>query len=317
MTEFVIEIKANNIEDILYTPLWYNPLIKIHNKPVFYTKFYEKGFYYIRDFFKNDGKFIEYGELSDLYQIHIPFTTFHGLKTSILSMWPNLRDIDKEDIIPLSHRPRYLSMLCKDEKGSKSIYNVFIKKLYQKPKSEEKWKVDLNLEDEFNWRLTNQRYYNFTKDSKLLWFHYRILHRILGTNKLLFQCKIKNSPMCSICKLETESLSHLFIECRRVKEMWSQVENWIEASLGERFTLTPQDIIFGCNTDVLNLIILITKQYIFQTSRKEQPLVLDDIKRKIYYYYKTEKIQSLVKGNTHKFDKKWNKWVSLFTGVQL
>ena len=63
--------------------------------------------------------------------------------------------------------------------------------------------------------------------------------------------------------------------------MWSQVENWIEASLGERFTLTPQDIIFGCNTDVLNLIILITKQYIFQTSRKEQPLVLDDKKENI------------------------------------
>ena len=150
MAEFVIDITAKNIEDILYTPLWYNPLIKIHKKPVFYTKFFEKGFYYIRDIFKNDGKFIEYGELSDLYQIHIPFTTFHGLKTSILSIWPNLRDIDKGDIIPLSHRPRYLSMICKDEEGSKSMYNVFMKKLYQKPKSEEKWEVDLNLEDEFN-----------------------------------------------------------------------------------------------------------------------------------------------------------------------
>ena len=92
--------------------------------------------------------------------IHIPFATFNGLKTSILSMWPNLRDIDKEDTIPLSHRPRYLSKIYKDEKGYKSMYNVFIKKLYQTPKSEEKWKVDLNLEDELNWRLTNQRYYN-------------------------------------------------------------------------------------------------------------------------------------------------------------
>ena len=80
-------------------------------------------------------------------------------------MWPNLRDIDKEDIILLSHRPRSSSMICKDEKGSKSMYNVFKKKLYQKPKSEDKWKVDLNLQNEFNWRQTNQSYYNCTKDS--------------------------------------------------------------------------------------------------------------------------------------------------------
>ena len=99
--------------------------------------------------------------------------------------------------------------------------------------------------------------------------------------------------------------------------MWSQVENWIEASINERFTLTPQDVILGCNIDVLNLIILITKQYIFQTSRKEQPLALDDIKRKIYYSDKKRRNPVSCQRNTNKFDKKWNKWVSLLTGVQL
>ena len=37
-------------EDILHTYLWYNLLIKIHHQPALYTKIYEMGFYYIKDF---------------------------------------------------------------------------------------------------------------------------------------------------------------------------------------------------------------------------------------------------------------------------
>ena len=57
----------------------------------------------------------------------------------------------------------------------------------QYPNSLQKWENEVNNKIEPNFFQNNSTYdftYKFTKDPKLLWFQYRINHRILATNYL-------------------------------------------------------------------------------------------------------------------------------------
>ena len=100
-------------------------------------------------------------------------------------------DLDANDCVLLPNRPDFINALCKDSKGCKTIYTIFVSKLYHKPKSEEKWELQFNLCENFDWKAVNKRPYKCTKDTKLLWLQYMSLHRILGINKYLYKCKIK------------------------------------------------------------------------------------------------------------------------------
>ena len=155
-----------------------------------------------------------------------------GIKTSIFQSWPILRDLDANDCVLLPNKPDFINAVCKDSKNCKTIYTIFVSKLYHKPKSEEKWELQFHLCENFDWRAVNKRPYKCTKDTKLLWLQYRSLHRSLGINEYLYKCKIKNTPLCNLCKSETESLIHLFFECTEIHDIWPQIENWIRVSTG-------------------------------------------------------------------------------------
>jgi hypothetical protein len=49
-----------------------------------------------------------------------------------------------------------------------------------------------------------------TKSSKLQWFQYRIIHRILGTNSLLYEINKKPNDKFSFCLEEVETIEHIF-----------------------------------------------------------------------------------------------------------
>ena len=60
---------------------------------------------------------------------------------------------------------------------------------------------------------------NKDKDSKLLWFQYRINHRILTTNTFLKKINISDDPLCSFCHDENETLEHLFWHCSNTQNL--------------------------------------------------------------------------------------------------
>ena len=68
----------------------------------------------------------------------------------------------------------------------------------------------------------------------------------------------------------------------------------------------------GCKDTILKLIVLLTKQFIFQTSRKNHNLFINDVKRKIHYYFTVESVQLKIRGELTKFNLKWDKWTNLF-----
>ena len=59
-----------------------------------------------------------------------------------------------------------------------------------------------------------------SKDNQFKWFQHRIIHRILGTQDLLFKMKITDNPRCRLCNTANETIEHLFLTCEICNELW-------------------------------------------------------------------------------------------------
>ena len=106
---------------------------------------------------------------------------------------------------------------------------------------------------------------------------YKIINRILGNRYYLHKLNIVNSPNCGLYKLHPETLTDLFYECRTANTLWNKLFVWITKKLRITVDFNTEMVILGYlerdeNYISLNSIILITKSYIFWSSRnKIQP----------------------------------------------
>ena len=86
-----------------------------------------------------------------------------------------------------------------------------------------KWSENLQLpiseEDMSEYYSIN---FQCTVETKLRSFQFKILQRILTTNKFLNICKI-NEDLCYFCNVEIETLEHLFWLCPVINNFWKEV----------------------------------------------------------------------------------------------
>ena len=105
-----------------------------------------------------------------------------------------------------------LTILC-DNKSNQLIKHEFLKRKHHLTIID-KWETMLLIpEDPRFWNKTFTLLKTYNQNKWMRMFQYKILHRILATNKILFQYKIIESPSCSYYELEDESIQHLFCEC--------------------------------------------------------------------------------------------------------
>lgn len=152
-----------------------------------------------------------------------------------------------------------------------------------------------------------------TKQSKLQWLQFQILHRIIPTNDFLHKIKVKESPACSFCKSANETIEHLFADCYCVKEIWESCEEWLLRKFEMQVTFDKNLILFGKYKErilykVHNLLILITKQYIFASRYKEVPkLNFNALENIITNRISLEKYILLKNCRFSEFERHWQK----------
>ena len=66
-----------------------------------------------------------------------------------------------------------------------------------------------------------------TKDTTLIWFEIRIMHRILATYSLLQKMGILLDNRCCFGCGEEETIIHLFCDCRFVEPFWRRIHSLI------------------------------------------------------------------------------------------
>ena len=150
------------------------------------------------------------------------------------------------------------------------------------------------------------------------WFQYRILHRILGTQQFLYKIGLSKSPKCLSCQSNTESLFHLFYSCPNAKHLWVQLEKLIKSATRLVLNFTPRDILLGYslnsnNSTALSLIVLVTKIYIYHTSRKSARYCINEVTSFIKRTYDEQLLAAKLEFVDEKFNKNWQQLKRIFT----
>ena len=149
-----------------------------------------------------------------------------------------------------------------------------------------------------------------TVDSVYRVFHYKILHNVLFLNQELLLFQKVNSPLCSFCNNEDETVIHLFHSCPIAIGLWNNLRNTFRGHL-QLPDLTPQSAIFGfLDTDhqhnlIFNHLLLIFKFYLYKTRdhKKTNIKILRDKIRNIRTIELSLARKSINKSK--KYKKKW------------
>ena len=128
-----------------------------------------------------------------------------------------------------------------------------------------------------------------TLDSKMRAFQYKILLRIIPTNKYLKLCKITDNDNCYFCDNDIETIEHLFYFCPIVKAFWDKLAEKMKPYLDITSHLEPHKVLLGCldieNRRCINHLFNIVKKYIYSTKCNEKRLCLEYLLRIIKQYY--------------------------------
>ena len=141
------------------------------------------------------------------------------------------------------------------------------------------------------------------------------MHRILATNDYLYKIKKKDNWICSFCKREKETITHLFYECEAIKSLWIKLSQYIFDKTSIRILFTKEEIILGKQDNkqiAENNLILFTKSLIYKQKFKNSNIQLNNLIREISYRYKVEKLRQKLNGKSQVFLKVWGKFAQCF-----
>lgn len=257
--------------NILQMPVFDNELLTIGGKSFFYKSWFVKGICYCRDFVDNQGNFYDFDTFTRNTAINTNFLQFQGV-IECLNFKKSRKISIKSNIFgPII--PKTISTILKQYKGSQNIYAT-LNKNNDEPTGKIKWNYIYNI-DENMWEDIFQAPFKITKCTKLRWFQITINHKIMITNKFLFQINLANSPNCSFCGNYEETIEHLLWRCPKTQLFIQEMlNNFKEMSI--ELDLKEETFILGNfskpTSKIVQFLILIAKYFISMCRNTNQPL---------------------------------------------
>ena len=306
---------TNNLMD---SPLWFNT--NIFGANIHYSNWSKSRLLFIKDIVGKDGEILDYQAIKE--KANINFIEYHRVKINVVKY------IKSFNLDFNSHRPDYPSIpyhiliLFKSKKGNSDFINALRDSNTPAITAVKKWHENLNLViNRKTWEAIFKLNYTTVEDNYLIYFNYRILHRILGTKHLMHKMKIFNNDTCRLCQKEPETLLHIFSKCTITTKFWHSIIDWIRKLT--KITIMNDDVtlLFGYlyqnnHAKAINTILIVAKNYIFQTARDNSLLFLDIFKRKLLNVYIEQKYLAECNGKLEKFCKAWNIFEVLITDIR-
>ena len=199
-------------------------------------------------------------------------------------------------------------ILQKDIKGVSTIYKLLLSKNNSIVENASfKWNEKLgNVTESFDFKKSFTKL-NMFDDIYLRYIQFRTLHRRFFTNNILFQMRIKNSPLCTFCNESDDSNEHMLIECVKVKSLWTEVENWIAEVGVVGYLITDRITVLGelQKAHWINAVILLTNKVIFNSRINDTCPTFLSIKTQVKNLYKYEKYKYTLCDREDKLEKRW------------
>ena len=193
-TKEVIEIWSNLTYDENPThfgnvPIWYNSLIRIANRPIFYSDWARAGVNQAKDLLDQKFDFSKYKDFKTRYKVNTTFLRYFGVVNALAKLKKSLPDqvmMNSDDQLSSSQKLLSSSNFCKE------AHKLIVKGITSAPdKSQSKWIADCkNYENLINWDKSYILPFYCTKETKLQTFQFKLLHRKIATNDYLYKIGI-------------------------------------------------------------------------------------------------------------------------------
>jgi hypothetical protein len=142
-------------------------------------------------------------------------------------------------------------------------------------------------------------------------FKYRILHGDIFCRKRMFKFKMVDSPNCTYCLDQVETIKHLTWDCPRSRDAWNHVNDWFRTTLGEDYINYETIILGGLKPlDALETIIVWVLRSIMVIDR-ENLIPSELIKARIESLFNYEK--KIFGKTSKKLALRWGKLTEIFS----
>ena len=227
----------DNRDDILMQPLFHNPfIVNDKDEPLFIRDFIDGGIILVSDLmYEMIPRQLPAEGIHETITMTNPDCSLQiddvsDYVTSILGALPSswLEIIYSDDRIVSDGNSESLSLTIKCNNNSVDASNVSVRNasyllreaVSATPKGEIYWKnvfIDLSFKNRWS------NVYKGLKDFHDSDLDFKLLHNILFTNCKLYIMKLVDSPLCTFCKDQTETVMHLFVDCRVINPLWGDL----------------------------------------------------------------------------------------------
>ena len=312
--EFINCQKAENLSDILYSPVWFNSEIQ-RGQSLFYKNWYAKGIRNILDIINVNGEFFNFVDLKNIFGIRGTFLSYRALINRILNDWKTKINNSKEMCGELKYNivhPNPIKILLHDKKGSRKIYDIFIQNIRRDIQS--RWARDLGIIQKDDWENINSTLKEFS-EMKLKDFQFKINNKILVTKSFLHKINIIDNNICSLCREYPETIKHLFFECEKAKQFWNLFKEWLNRVASITVDVNNEKMILFSwhkKNSILNYLLVVAKYYIYKSKFVQGNISILGFKAILKKKFEEEKYIAKINDKYAKF---LGKWSSLYTAL--
>ena len=273
----------------------------MQGKSIFDKYLFTQGITKIGDLLSDTGRFLESTKVFEANLSPTRYFKLIGIVDAIPNEWrliikrsqtqyQHLHPLPLSDIVYINIDDNETDLL---KVTSKLLYKEF-KSKKQTPPTAKKKMNDKYPELTVDWGKIYSLSFTVTVETKIREFQYKLLNNIIFTNEKLFRFKMTESPMCTFCQKEIESLEHLLFYCNITKDFWRDFSSWLTKQNIFMEILTLINILFGVfnnNEDsiILNHLILIGKFFIYKCKLNKVNPILRVFLEKIRSVYHVEK----------------------------
>ena len=188
--------------------IWFNKNITINRKYMWKKSWYNKGVTFISDLMDHNGKFLTFADFTARYDINSNFLEYESVKHAIPS------DLKQKATDEFSKRENQNVEL--KVKGSKEIYEKLIEPLKKLPTCFKSWSDQYSVKfNETEWRDIFNLPKQLTKNTKLIEFQCKIVHKVYASNSYVSRFDLTVAENCETCTVK-HNTNHFFVICRNL-----------------------------------------------------------------------------------------------------
>lgn len=252
--------------------LWYNRFIKLNKKSVYCSNLMKAGLWYLKDLFNEDCSTVPFHVWRARGASMADFLVWSALVKIVQQNWKefireNIHTISRYECgIDLNDTVKHV--LCISQQEIKSKIKAMKFKQCEVIKSQNKYNVMFTEMNDHLWKVAYMIPHHVMHDNKIKEMQFKILHRIIGTNKFLYKINRVPSPTCTFCNLYMENIEHLFYECLVIKNFWFRVAAMWNICTGKNLIVNSNIMLLGFTQSPIdyieeNILILIAKRFIY------------------------------------------------------